>query len=114
MVVAVPVGEDGRVTTLFGPAPAFVVFDCESGDKRLVRNIYSCGGCSEGCGEGKSVADLLAEEGVDALLIAGISQTPLLKLMRKGIVVYRIPPDVKDPEEAIELFKKGRLEVIYL
>jgi len=114
MIVAIPVEESGKVTTLFGPAPGFFVVDTETGERRFIKNIYACGGCSEGCGEGKSVADLLAEEGVEALLIAGLSQSPLLKLMRRGIVVYRLPPHVKEVDEALRLFKSGELEVIYL
>ncbi|WP_163327887.1 NifB/NifX family molybdenum-iron cluster-binding protein [Desulfurobacterium thermolithotrophum] len=115
MIIAIPVEEDGRkVTNLFGPAPGFMVIDTNTGEKKFINNIYACGGCKEGCGEGKNAADLLAEQKVEALLIEKISEAPLLKLLRKGIVVYQLPQEIETTDEALDFFKKGKLKVQYI
>ncbi|RKQ64057.1 putative Fe-Mo cluster-binding NifX family protein [Thermovibrio guaymasensis] len=115
MILAIPVEENrNRVSLQFGPAPGFVLVDTSTGERRFVENTYSCGGCKEGCGEGKNAADLLAEEEVDALLVISIPESPLIKLMRKGIVVYKLPSKVETVEEAIEAFEGGKADVLYL
>jgi len=51
---------------------------------------------------------------VDVLLIGEISRSPLLKLLSKGITVYRLPKEFEDIDKAIQSFKEGKTEIVYL
>ncbi|MEO2069552.1 MAG: NifB/NifX family molybdenum-iron cluster-binding protein [Desulfurobacteriaceae bacterium] len=114
MIVALPIDERGNVVSMFGSAPSFLVINTESGEKKVVSNLNSCGGCSVGCSGGKSPADLLAENGVEALLIEQIPEAPLKKLLTKGIVVYQLPPTTNDVNFALKLLEEKKLKVFYL
>ncbi|ADY73116.1 Dinitrogenase iron-molybdenum cofactor biosynthesis protein [Desulfurobacterium thermolithotrophum DSM 11699] len=115
MIVAIPVEKDRiRVTNLFGPAPGFMIINTDTGEKKFINNVYACGGCKEGCIEGKNAADLLAEQKVEALLIEKISEAPFLKLLQKGIVVYELPLGTQTVDEALSLFKEGKTKVLYI
>jgi predicted Fe-Mo cluster-binding NifX family protein len=115
MLIAIPVEKDGkRVTNLFGPAPGFVIIDTDRGEKKFINNVYACGGCKEGCEEGKNAADLLAEQKVEALLIEKISEAPFFKLLKKGIVVYELPAGTQTVDEALNFFKEGKTRILYM
>ncbi|SMO50220.1 Predicted Fe-Mo cluster-binding protein, NifX family [Balnearium lithotrophicum] len=114
MKIAIPVDENKHPLNVFGPAPYFLIFNTETNESYLIKNVYSCGGCSSGCEEGKNAADLLKENDVDVLLIGEISRPPLLKLLSKGITVYRLPKGIENIDKAIQSLKEGKTEIVYL
>jgi predicted Fe-Mo cluster-binding NifX family protein len=114
MRIAIPIDEKGNIVKMFGSTPAFLIVNTENGRKEVVFNTNSCGGCNVGCSGGKSPADLLTENEVDTLLIEEIPETPLKKLLSKGIVVYQLPSNVTNVDDALKLFEEKKLKVFYL
>jgi len=114
MKLAIPVDETGKeILKVFGIAPQFLIYDTETEEKTFLENIYACGGCKSGCGEGKNAADLLSENSIDALLTAEIAETPFLKLIMRKVAVYKLDKEVENVENAIDFFKNGKAKISY-
>ncbi|SNR69135.1 NifB/NifX family molybdenum-iron cluster-binding protein [Desulfurobacterium atlanticum] len=114
MKLAIPVDESRKkILKVFGTAPQFLIYDTETEEINFLKNIYACGGCKSGCGEGKNAADLLAENSIDALLTAEIAEAPFLKLIMRKIAVYKLPAEIENTEEAISYFKEGKAKISY-
>ena len=102
-----PEGLSSRRSNHFGHCPLFTLVeinDNEVGQVRTLTNIeHSPGGCH------KPVA-MLAENGVTAMVVAGMGRGPFQKMQQHGITVYfadliKYP----DTQSTIEDFVKGVL-----
>ncbi len=101
--------EEGDRSDHFGHCPVFTLFDVENNQAvniRTVANIaHGAGGCM------KPVA-MLAEQGVNAMIAAGMGPGPFQKMQQFGMDVYFADlnsyPDVNS---AIEAFIAGKLSM---
>jgi len=109
MIVAVPSelpgGLDAPVSEHFGQCAAFTMV-AGQGDKApevtvLPAPDHAEGGCM-------AVVRLLAEHGVQAVVVSGIGARPLAGLMQAGIEVYRGEPR-RTVRAAVEGLEGGRL-----
>ncbi|MEW5983476.1 MAG: NifB/NifX family molybdenum-iron cluster-binding protein [Acidobacteriota bacterium] len=107
MQICIPVLEDrglaSRVSSHFGSAPAFMIIDTESGNRRLIGNHdqhHAHGMCQP--------LAALAGEPVEGIVVGGIGMGALMKLQAAGITVYRaMHPTV---EEVLAAFTAGSLQ----
>lgn len=88
MKLAVPTmgeaGLDSQRSGHFGHCDVFTVVDIENGEIKgfeAIRNNHDEGGCL-------APVMLLAEEGVDAIVAAGMGMRPLSGFQQAGITVY--------------------------
>ena len=113
MTIAIPSesteGLSGKRSDHFGHCPVFTLVEIQDnkvGAIRTVDNIaHGAGGCM------KPVA-MLAEQGVNAMVAAGMGRGPFMKMQEHGIDVYyadlRNYPDV---QATIEAFTEGKLSM---
>ncbi len=100
MKVSVPCmgkgGSDDAVSQHFGRAPAYTVFDTETGEYSVVMKNGSEG-----------PADLMAGAGVNVMLCGGIGQGAIVMLQQRGIDVFLgASGTIKD---AIDAWESGSL-----
>ena len=112
MRVAIPINrprEEGdlRVSSHFGKAYAFAIADTETGVVEVVENPRVALGLQHGAG--RYIADLFAQKGVGAVLLKEIGEGAFGHLTWRGIKVYLVPEGVKRVEEALNLFREGKL-----
>jgi predicted Fe-Mo cluster-binding NifX family protein len=62
--------------------------------------------------KGTRIAEFLLEKGVKALLVKDIGTGAFEKIRSRGIETYIVPKEVKKFREALELFRKGELQVL--
>ena len=110
MNLCFPVGKDegleSRVYEHFGSAPAFIVVDVKSGEKKTKTIINSDQHHAHGmCSPFKA----LSGEQVDAVIVGGIGRGALMKLSGGGIKVYKAFDGTIS--ENIKLFEEGLLPV---
>ncbi|MDA8087737.1 MAG: NifB/NifX family molybdenum-iron cluster-binding protein [Nitrospiraceae bacterium] len=108
MNICFPVGKDegldSRVFEHFGSAPAFLVVDVESKEKKTLINgdqHHAHGMCSP--------FKALSGEQVDAVIVGGIGRGALMKLSGAGIKVYKALEGTVAGN--MKLFEEGRLPV---
>ena len=106
MKVCIPTAEDQGLQAEayghFGSAPYFVISDTESRETKTVDNRdrdHEHGACLP--------VAALGEEGVDAVVVAGIGGRALARLNRRGIAVYQATPGTV--AENLEALSAGRL-----
>ncbi|WP_456343077.1 NifB/NifX family molybdenum-iron cluster-binding protein [Thermovibrio sp.] len=111
MRVAVPVLEtevNGRklVNAHFGKSNLFAIVDTETGKVELAENPA----LHLQRGRGIYIAQMFKEKGVEAVLVKEMGPGAFDKIRNAlGIKVYLIPTRVKFLDEAVELFKEGKL-----
>ncbi len=115
MKVAIPINrprEEGdlRVSSHFGKAYAFAIADTESGKVEVVENPRMALGLQHGAG--RYIAEMFAQKGVKAVLLREIGQGAFRHLTALGIKIYLVPKEVKTVEEALKLFKEGKLNLL--
>lgn len=113
MKVAVPVLEkviDGKkmINPHFGKSKLFAVVDTETGELKTLENPAT----EQEKGKGRLIAETFYREGVEALLIKDIGEGAFEKISSVGIKVFRVPENAKFLEEALELFKEGKLTAL--
>jgi len=112
MKVAVPVLEtevNGRrlVNAHFGKSNLFALVDTESGEAKIIENP----GLHVPRGRGIFIAEKFKEEGVKAVLVKEMGEGAFDKITNyAGAKIYLIPHGVKFLDEALELFREGKLE----
>ncbi len=111
MKVAVPVLETevkGRrlINAHFGKSNLFAIVDTETGEVKFVKNPAN----NVQRGRGMQIAQMLKEKGVKAVLVKEIGAGAFDKLKNvAGMEVYLVPTVVKFLDEAVSLFKEGKL-----
>lgn len=95
-------GKDEKVSSHFGRAPAFVVYDDETDEMKTVSNT------SEHMGGSGKPPELMAEEGVDVMLTSNLGRRAVDMFDRIGIKVYCGASGTVG--DAIEQWKNGELE----
>ncbi|ADD69096.1 Dinitrogenase iron-molybdenum cofactor biosynthesis protein [Denitrovibrio acetiphilus DSM 12809] len=107
MKVCFPVEQnDGAASSVyghFGSAPGFVVYDTETEELDFINNsdvAHEHGACNP--------VAALAGRSVDAIVVGGIGQGAIAKLMQDGIQVMRSASGIV--EDDIKLYVKGELE----
>ena len=98
-------GLDGKRSGHFGHCDAFTCVDIEDGKIGAVRVLRNGGHAEGGC---MVPVQLLAREGVQAIVVGGIGMRPLLGFQEKGIAVYR-DAEHADIRPAVEAFAAGKL-----
>lgn len=112
MVLAVPSVGDGGLDSErsghFGRCDCFTVVDIENGEIVGTRTVVNLPHVDGGC---LAPVQLLAGEGVSALIVGGIGGRPLAHFNEAGIAVYfdNQLPVVKD---AIEALIAGKIGII--
>lgn len=88
MKICFPVEQDkgleSPVYGHFGSAPGFVTFDTETRQTGFINNrdaVHEHGACNP--------ASALAGAGVDAIVVGGIGQGAMMRLMQDGVSVYQ-------------------------
>jgi predicted Fe-Mo cluster-binding NifX family protein len=109
MQICIPVledrGIDSHVSAHFGSAPAFMIVDTESGNRRVIgnRNQHHAHGMCQPLAA-------LAGETVDGIVVGGIGMGALMKLQAAGITVFRaVHPTVG---ETLAAFTAGSLQPV--
>jgi predicted Fe-Mo cluster-binding NifX family protein len=115
MKIAIPINRPKeennlRVSAHFGKAYAFAIYDTESEELKIVENPRNALKLQQGAG--RLIADMFAKEGVDILLTKEIGEGAFQHVTSLGIKIYLIPQEVKTVEEAIKLFKEGKLQLL--
>jgi predicted Fe-Mo cluster-binding NifX family protein len=87
----------------FARAEYFIIYDLESGDFQVVDNSTL-----EAHGAGPRVVQMLASQGIDAIILPGIGRNAFEALNAVGIKAYLGKPG--SVMENIEMFKNGDLE----
>ncbi len=105
MKIAVPVLDtrelDAQVSEHFGRAPAFMIVDLNTKEKKVVPND------GEHFGGTRVAPEILADEGVEVVLCSGLGPRAINMFEQFGIEVYvGASGTVKD---AIEAFQSGLL-----
>ena len=113
MVVAVPVLEkevNGRrlINPHFGKSDWFALIEVSSGKVELRKNPA----LHLKRGRGRFIADMFYKEGGKAVLVKEMGPGAFEKITGLGMEVYLIPQEVKFVDEAVELFKEGKLELL--
>jgi predicted Fe-Mo cluster-binding NifX family protein len=110
MRIAIPILEkevNGRklINPHFGKSNLFAIFDTETGNLEILENPT----LELQRGRGNYIAKLFTEKGVKAVLVKDIGSGALGKLENSGIEVYLLSQHVKFLDEALELFKEGKV-----
>jgi predicted Fe-Mo cluster-binding NifX family protein len=107
MKVCFPVEENNGISSSvyghFGSAPGFVMYDTESEELDYIDNRdinHEHGACNP--------ASALSGRSVDAVVVGGICQGALMRLMQDGIEVMRSGSGLI--EDDIRLYNSGELE----
>jgi len=113
MRVAVPVLEkevNGKrlINPHFGKSDWFALIDIPSGRVELRENPA----LHLERGRGRFIADMFYKEGVKAVLVKEMGPGAFEKITGLGMEVYLIPQEVKFVDDAVELFKEGKLELL--
>ena len=109
--IAVPVLEreiNGKklINPHFGKSNLFALVDLLSGKVELKENPA----LHLERGRGRFIAEMFFKEGVKAVLVKEMGPGAFEKITGLGMEVYLIPQEVKFLDDAVKLFKEGRLE----
>jgi predicted Fe-Mo cluster-binding NifX family protein len=101
-------GLDGQRSGHFGHCDVFTLVDVEDGEIKQVTTIQNQGHVQGGC---MVPVNILAEQGVNALIVGGIGMRPLMGFRQVGIDVYHdeTRPDIRP---VVEDLIAGKLPVI--
>ncbi|MBW1903580.1 MAG: NifB/NifX family molybdenum-iron cluster-binding protein [Deltaproteobacteria bacterium] len=101
-------GLDGRRSGHFGHCDVFTLVDVEDGEIKQVTTIQNQAHVQGGC---MVPVNLLAQHGVNALIVGGIGMRPLMGFRQAGIDVYHdeTRPDIRP---VVEDLIAGKLSVI--
>lgn len=101
-------GLDGRRSGHFGHCDVFTLVDVEDGEIKQVTTIQNQAHVQGGC---MVPVNLLAQHGVNALIVGGIGMRPLMGFRQAGIDVYHdeTRPDIRP---VVEDLIAGKLAVI--
>lgn len=109
-LVAVPSESDGglnaKPSAHFGHCQAYTLAKVEDGRIEDVRSIPNPGHAEGGC---LKPVEILARDGVQALLAGGMGMRPLTAMQEAGIAVY-YSPGFNTVQEALEAFAQGKLQ----
>ena len=109
MKICIPTaGEGGLRDTIsehFGRASTFTIVNLDSGEVKIIKN--------QGVHAGSSLRapELIAREGVNTVICRGIGVKAIEILRKKGIDILTVDGN-RTVEEAIEMFKKGKLSEV--
>ena len=95
-------GIESEVFGHFGSAPGFVTYDTESKESGFIDNknaVHEHGACNP--------AAALAGSGVSAVIVGGIGQGAMMRLMSGGVDVYKAESGVVSTD--IANFESGKL-----
>lgn len=97
---------ESQVDTRFGRAQFFIIVDTETMDYKVIDNLA----VAQSSGAGTKAAQILLDEGIEALISGNIGPNAIAVFKEAGIPVYKaVDEDIKTN---IELFKRGELERI--
>lgn len=82
---ATTAGLTGARSDHFGHCPVFTLVDVENNQATNIRTVTNIAHTAGGCL--KPVA-MLAEQGVTAMVVAGLGKSPFQKMQQHGIAVY--------------------------
>ena len=110
MKIAVPVLEreiNGKrlINPHFSKTSLFAVVDLESDRTELMENP----GLGAERGRGRLIAESFLKEGIQGVLVKEIGPGAFGKIADLEIKIFLVPPEVKFLEEAVKLFKEGKL-----
>ncbi|HKM17798.1 MAG: dinitrogenase iron-molybdenum cofactor biosynthesis protein [Firmicutes bacterium] len=110
MKIAIPVVDNSEHTTIssaFGRAPYFLIYDTNTGEKHFVENQVARS--SEG-GAGVVAGQLIVDSGVKAVLTPQCGANAASVITAAGIKIYKTEGDsVKD---AVAQFQAGKLAAL--
>ena len=94
---------DSRVEEMFGRAPYFVIVDTETLEAKAIGNTAM----GTGHGAGIGAAQLIADEGAEAILTGIVGPNAFKALGAAHIKVFEGASDFDSVKIAMEKFKKG-------
>ena len=97
--------ENSTVDSRFGRAPYFLIFDDETGEKKIIDNSQNLNAMQ---GAGIQAAQNLLKENPDVLITGNVGPKAF-KLLSSKVKIYTGAAGLK-VDEAIEKFKKGELQ----
>ncbi len=109
MKIAIPVDNnsmDSNVCVSFGRAPFFLVYDTETKESVFVENTAASGAG----GAGIRAAQIVADQGVSALLTPRCGQNAADVFRSADIKLYRTDGD--SAKDNVEAFEKGELSLL--
>ncbi len=104
MKIAIPsTGQDidGAISPTFARAPYFVIVDSQSLEARAIKNPYVVGR-----GVGYATAELIANEGAEAVITNTIGPNAASALRGLGIKIYQASGSIR---EAVQALKNNRI-----
>ncbi len=101
-------GLDGRRAGHFGHCDVFTCFDVEHGEIKEISILANQEHLQGGC---MVPVNLLAQAGVNALVVGGIGMRPLMGFKQVGIEVYH-DGERADIRPVVEDFLAGKLPII--
>ena len=111
MKVAIPVLEKvinckRLINPHFGKSDWFALIDISTGETELKENPA----LHLERGRGRFIADMFYREGVKAVLVKEMGPGAFEKITNLGMEIYLIPREIKFVNDALELFKEGKLD----
>ncbi len=100
MKIAIPsTGQniDGTISPTFARAPYFVIVDSQSMEAKTIKNPYVVGR-----GVGYATAELIANEGVEAVITNTIGPNAASALRGLGIRIYQASGSIKGAVQALQ------------
>ena len=94
---------DSSVEETFGRSPYFVIIDTETTETKSVRNTA----VHSGHGAGIGAAQIISDEGAEALLTGIVGPNAFTALKAAHIKVFEGASEFDSIEAALEKFKKG-------
>jgi len=109
MKIAVPTDDGKKITTHFGRARSFVIYEAENGQiksKEIVDSQSPHLGGQHGHSEGAWFISAL--QGCHAIIAAGMGRKAIAYFQEAGI--KPVFTDITDAEEAVKAYSQGTLE----
>ncbi len=97
-------GLDDKAHDLFGRCDYFLIIDLETGETKSVKNEFA----SVSTGAGTACAQIMFDEGVEAVVSGKAGPNAYEVLKQAGIDIFLLPPGLK-VKDALEKYKVGRL-----
>lgn len=96
-------GLDSRVEEMFGRSTYFVIVDTETTETKSVRNTAM----RSGHGAGIRAAQMISDEGAEALLTGIVGPNAFRALMAARVKVFEGASEFDSVKDALEKFRKG-------
>lgn len=109
MIIGIPVNDQNMKTTVcvsFGRAPYFLIYDTESGDKRIINNNAAS---SQG-GAGIKAAQTIVDSRIQVLLTPRCGENAAQVLKAAGVSLYKT--EGTSIEDNIKAFNAGNLDLL--